>query len=224
MDMDEKIKKIFPGVYEIEGRIVTKNLIKGNPVYSERIFKQNAEEYRSWDPNRSKLSAAIKKGLKDIYIRQGDKVLYLGAATGTTSSHVSDIVGKKGVVYCIEFAPISFRKLINVCEKRENMVPIMGDARKPDMYTDVGDVDIIYEDVAQPDQAEILLANCRYFLKKGGYAMIAVKSQSIDVTKKPKEIYDKVLKKLQKELKVVETLLLEPYEKDHMFIVLQKAI
>ncbi|MFA5381738.1 MAG: fibrillarin-like rRNA/tRNA 2'-O-methyltransferase [Candidatus Micrarchaeia archaeon] len=220
--MNKKIIKIFPGVFEIERRIATKNLIKGNPVYGEIIKKIDNDEYRFWDPHRSKLCAAIKRGIKDIYIKEGDKVLYLGAATGTTSSHVADIIGPKGVAYCVEFAPISFRKLIHVCENRTNMIPIMGDARKPDMYTEVGEVDIVYEDVAQPDLAEILLTNCRYFLKKGGYAMLAVKSQSIDVTKDPKQTYEETIKKLEKELKIVETIILDPYEKDHLFIVAQK--
>lgn len=218
----EKINEKFPGVFEIEGRIATKNLIKGNPVYGERIIIIDNIEYRFWDPNRSKLCAAIKKGLQNIYIKEGDMVLYLGAATGTTSSHVADLIGDKGIAYCIEFAPISFRNLIHVCEKRTNMIPIMGDARKPDMYNDVGKVDIVYEDVAQPDLADILLSNCRYFLKKGGYAMLAVKSQSIDVTKKPEDTYKKTIEKIQKELTILETIILDPYEKDHMFIVAQK--
>ena len=218
----EKIIEKFPEVFEINGKIATKNLIKGNPVYGERIVNINNTEYRFWDPNRSKLCAAIKKGLQNIYLKKGDTILYLGAATGTTSSHIADIIGEKGIEYCIEFAPISFRKLIPICEKRTNMIPIMGDARKPDIYKDVGKVDIVYEDVAQPDLGEILLTNCTYFLKKGGYAMLAVKSQSIDVTKNPEDIYKKTIKQLQKELKIIETIILDPYEKDHMFIVAQK--
>ncbi len=220
--MDKKLIEKFPGVFEIERKIVTKNLINGNPVYGERIFKIGEDEYRAWDPNRSKLCAAMRKGLQNLYIKKGDKVLYLGAATGTTSSHVSDIVEKNGLVYCVEFAPISFRKLIPVCEKRENMLPIMGDAKKPDMYNNIEKVDIVYEDVAQPDLADILLINCRYFLKKGGYAMLAVKSQSIDVTKNPEDIYEKTIEKLKKELTILETIILDPYEKDHMFIVARK--
>lgn len=50
-------------------------------------------EYRAWNPFRSKLAAAILGGVDKIHMGPGKKVLYLGAASGTTVSHVSDIVG-----------------------------------------------------------------------------------------------------------------------------------
>ena len=50
-------------------------------------------EYRAWNPFRSKLAAAIVGGIEHIHMKPGSKVLYLGAASGTTVSHVSDLVG-----------------------------------------------------------------------------------------------------------------------------------
>lgn len=199
--------------------LATKSLAPGRRVYGERLMKQGSSEYRVWDPNRSKLAAAIMKGLKEVPIREGSHVLYLGAASGTTSSHVSDIVGKDGTVYCVEFAPRSMRDLVGVCESRPNMLPLLADARQPQDYADkLEAVDVIYQDVAQPDQATILINNAKLFLKPGQYALIAVKSQSIDVTKKPSEIYEQVLAELSPHFEVVEKLPLEPYEKDHLFI------
>ncbi len=97
----------------------------------------------------------------------------------------------------------------------------MADARLPEKYSFVKDVDVIFEDVAQPDQDRILLENAKY-LKRGGIAMIAVKSQSIDVRLKPKEVYKKVIERLREKFEVVESLELDPYEKHHLFIVLRK--
>ena len=182
----------FPGVYLVGGRLATKNLSPGFRVYGEKLAQEGEADYRMWDLYRSKLAGALHKGLKEMPIKPGSIVLYLGASTGTTPSHVSDIVGPEGGVYCVEFAQRSMRDLISVCERRSNMLPIMGDARKPDEYAEhiEGKVDVIYQDVAQPDQDEIFLRNSRLFLKAGGGGMIAIKSQSIDVTRAPKKIFE----------------------------------
>lgn len=106
-------------------------------------------EYRVWNPYRSKIAAAVIGGVSDIYIKPGSKVLYLGAASGTTVSHVSDIVGPSGTVYAVEFSPRSGRDLVNMSKKRTNVVPIVGDARKPWEYRIlVSMVDVVFADVA----------------------------------------------------------------------------
>ncbi len=74
-------------------------MVSGESVYGEkRVSIESGEvgekiEYRVWNPFRSKLAAAILGGIDQIHIKPGSKVLYLGAASGTTVSHVSDIVG-----------------------------------------------------------------------------------------------------------------------------------
>ena len=216
------IEEIFSGVFKIDGKLATKNLTPGYTVYGERTMKIEGEEYRFWDPYRSKLGAAIMLGLKELPIESGDNILYLGAANGTTPSHMSDIVGSEGLVFCVEFAPRSMRDLIPVCEKKQNMLPILADARKPMDYRKYIDAaECLYEDVAQPDQDEILIKNARQFLKKGGCAMLAIKSQSVDVTKEPEEIYRRVLEKLGKHFKILESYELSPFDKDHLFVVMR---
>jgi len=202
--------------------LVTRSLAHGVRVYGERLVAYSNAEYRVWDPTRSKLAAAIMKGLKELPIKEGSNILYLGSASGTTASHVSDMVGRTGNVYCVEFAPRSMRDLIAVCEKRPNMLPILADARQPAAYArKVERVDVIYQDVAQPDQARILVENAKLFLKKGKHALIAIKSQSIDVTKKPGEVYKDVIAELETFFEVVEKVELSPYERDHLFVSLR---
>jgi len=215
------MKEIFDNIFEQDGRILTKNAVRGSKVYGENLIKVNGIEYRAWNPNRSKLCAAIKKGLKTNPIKSNSTILYLGASTGTTPSHLSDILTKGGL-YGIEISAHSMKNLLRLCERRENIIPILADARQPHKYEEVGQVDIVYEDVASPEQADILLKNCRMFLKKGGYAMIAIKSQSIDVTKNPEETYSQVKEELSGELELVEEINLEPFEKGHLFLVLKK--
>jgi len=221
-------KHKFPGVYTVieddgSERIATKNLVPGQKVYGERIVKWKGEEYRIWNPNRSKLAAAILNGLKNFPIKPETTVLYLGIASGTTASHVSDILGWEGKIFGIEFSPRVLRELVPLVEERRNIIPILGDATKPEEYRAlVTKVDVIFEDVAQPTQAKILVDNAKAYLKSGGYGMISIKSRSIDVTKEPEKVFREVEKELGEYFEVVERISLEPYEKDHALIVVRK--
>ena len=208
-------------------RLATQNLVLGHAVYGERLVKHGNVEYRVWDPYRSKFAAAILNGLEAVPIQSGHKVLYLGAASGTTASHVSDIVGEEGHVYCVEFAARSIRELVeNVCTHRFNMSPILADARLPEQYTKlVGKAEDIYCDVAQPEQAKILADNADRFLKLECWAMIAIKAQSIDVTREPSEVYKQEMKTLKSRgFRIEQVVHLEPYDKAHVMIVAQKTI
>lgn len=214
------MKEIFPGVFEKEGILLTINLVPGKKVYNERLVKAERKEYRSWNPYRSKLAAAIKKGLKNFPFKKDSTVLYLGASTGTTVSHLSDVM-IEGEIFAVEIAPQAARMLMDNTEGRENVIPIHGDARKYHEYEEVGKVDALYQDVAQPDQDDILIDNAKRFLKKNGIAMIAIKSQSIDVVAEPKEVFEKVLNKLSKHFEILEKIKIEPFDKDHLFVVLK---
>jgi len=220
----------FRAIYQVtlesgDQRLATKNLTPGRNVYGERLIRYEGVEYRLWDPFRSKLAAVILRNLQTVPIRPDHKVLYLGAASGTTASHVSDIVEEKGHVYCVEFAPRAIRELINnVCAFRLNMSPILEDARFPERYVMFisGKVDDVYCDIAQPEQAKVLADNADLFLKKSGWIMFAVKAQSIDVTKEPSEIYKREVKVLENRgFNIEEVVYLEPYDKAHAMIVAQ---
>ncbi|MDI9644096.1 MAG: fibrillarin-like rRNA/tRNA 2'-O-methyltransferase [Candidatus Verstraetearchaeota archaeon] len=215
----------FKMVYYVEtdaGRqLATENLTPGYKVYGEELFRIGDVEYRAWNPYRSKLAAAIERGISEVPLKSGSKVLYLGAASGTTPSHVSDIVGSKGRVYCVEFAPRVIRELVEVTSRRKNMIPILGDARKPYSYRFFLEmVDTIYCDVAQPEQARLLAENAEYYLKKGGKVMIAIKARSVDVTMDPDQVFKQEVKVLEDaSFKITDMKYLEPYEKDHAMVV-----
>jgi len=211
--------KIFE-VYEDRNRLYTLNSTPGHTVYDERRKKKDGKEYREWDARKSKLAAAILKGTTNIGIRKNDIVLYLGASTGTTASHVADIVGKDGLVFALDFAPRVVRDLVFVAEKRKNIAPILANAIKPkDFQERICPIDVIYMDIAQKDQAEIFLKNIKAFLKPDGYALLAVKAKSINLARKPKAIFNEIRTKLEKELTIIDYRTLDPFELDHcMFI------
>ncbi|MCK4635200.1 MAG: fibrillarin-like rRNA/tRNA 2'-O-methyltransferase [Candidatus Aenigmarchaeota archaeon] len=214
------MKEISPGIFFDNGKIFTLNMRPGQKVYGEPLLKSGKTEYREWIPYRSKLAAAIKKGLKKIPIKKGMKILYLGSATGTTPSHLSDIVGEEGIIFAVEFSERMMREFLKLCNKRRNLIPILADARKPQDYADVIEkVDLVYCDVAQPDATEIAIRNCREFLKPQGHLMIAIKSRSVDITKNPNQIYREEIKKIKKAgFSILKWLKLGPLEKDHAFI------
>lgn len=216
------------GVFIARGKedaLVTKNLVVGESVYGEkRVSVEENEvklEYRVWNPFRSKLAAAILGGVDKIHMPPGSKVLYLGAASGTTVSHVADIVGPEGLVYAVEFSHRSGRDLIGVAQKRTNVIPIIEDARHPHKYRMlVGMVDTIFADVAQPDQARIVAINAHNFLKNGGHFVISIKANCIDSTAEPEAVFAGEVEKLKQErLKPQEQITLEPYERDHAVVV-----
>merc|ERR1712001_689523 len=217
------------GVFIARGKedaLVTLNMVPGEGVYGEKrvsIEEQDKGkiEYRIWNPFRSKLAAAVLGGVDKIHMPPGSKVLYLGAASGTSVSHVSDVVGPTGMVYAVEFSHRSGRDLINMAKKRTNVVPIIEDARHPHRYRMlVPMVDTIFADVAQPDQARIVAINASYFLKTGGHFVISIKANCIDSTAEAEAVFAGEVKKMQAErMKPQEQVTLEPYERDHAVVV-----
>lgn len=216
------------GVFVARGKedlLVTRNLVPGESVYGEKRISVDVEggkvEYRVWNPFRSKLAAGILGGIDNIHIGPGKKVLYLGAANGTTVSHVADIVGPSGLVCAVEFSHRSGRDLLNMAKRRTNVIPIVDDARHPQRYRMlVPMVDVIFADVAQPDQARIIALNAHYFLKTGGHIVISIKANCIDSTVDAATVFAREVKKLQEErIKPQEQLTLEPYERDHALVI-----
>jgi fibrillarin-like pre-rRNA processing protein len=204
-----------------EKYLATQNLINGNSVYGEKIIKYEDIEYRLWDPFRSKLAGAILKGLRENPIKESSKVLYLGASTGTTVSHVSDIVGNSGIVFPVEPSVRVARELLeNVSSKRNNIIPILSDARNYlKYYGYFGIVDVVYSDIAQPDQTMIAIDNSKSYLKDDGDLLIIIKTRSIDVLTDPKIVTQNEAKKLEANNFTINQIInLEPFEKDHSLI------
>jgi fibrillarin-like pre-rRNA processing protein len=213
---------IIYGVYKDKKNLFTENLKEciGRKVYNEKILKYKGIEFRSWNPYRSKLSAAILNGL-DLKIDSDFKVLYLGAATGTTVSHISDIL-KDGFVFSVEKSPIAAKDLLNLSEKRKNIIPILEDAFHPDRYSTITPhVDLIYQDISQRNQAEIFILNVKRYLKKKCTGILMVKARNVDVSLNPEKAYALVCSKLEESgLKIKEKIDLKPYEKDHAAIII----
>lgn len=190
--------------------------------FDERIIKVDNKLYKEIDPKRSKLAAAIMKGLSQTGIKQDSTILYLGASHGYTVSFLSDVVFS-GAVFALDFSPVVMRDMVLIAEKRENIIPLLEDAKKPEDYKQkIVPVDVVFQDVAQKDQVKIFLDNCNLHLKEGGFGLLALKARSVDITKKPKEVFKNARIQIEKEYAIVDYRELDPFEKDHAFFVVKK--
>jgi fibrillarin-like pre-rRNA processing protein len=190
---------------------------RGPPVGDEATVPDDAggDPWRRWDPRRSKVAATLDREM-DTGLRGGDRVLYLGAAAGTTASHVADVAGP---TYAVEFAPRPMRDLLGVAVDRGNLFPLLADARRPATYAHVVEpVDVIVQDVATRGQATVALAN-RQFLADGGRLLLAVKARSEDVTREPATVYEDALAALAEGYDVLERRELGPTHEDHLAVV-----
>ena len=218
--MEDK-QNIFWFQIDGEKKLATENLVPKNQVYNEKLVKIKGTEYRIWNPFRSKLAATIMNGLRDFPFMQKSSVLYLGVSTGTTISHISDIVGQNGIIFGIEHTSRVARDFLDrVASYRKNIIPIIQDARKPQEYFSVfKKVDIAYVDIAQPDQTDIAINNCKMYLKSNGYLFLVIKTRSIDVTKDPKKVISNEIKKLESLFEIKQIINLQPYDKDHAIVI-----
>lgn len=184
---------------------------KGNPIGDE----STVDGWRRWSTNRSKVAGMIERGIP-VDLTPESRVLYLGASSGTTVSHIADIVD---VVYAVEFAPGPMRQLIDVAEGREAVIPLLKDARRPETYGHIveANIDVLIQDVATRDQAGVALAN-RRFLSETGTLLLAVKARSEDVTAEPATVFDRVRESIQTEYRITESTRLDPEHVDHLAI------
>lgn len=221
-----ELKRVMDRVYWLFDKrrtLVTLSAYGSNSVYGEKVFNVDGKIYREWIPYRSKFASAFYKGLNGVDIRDSYKVLYLGASSGTTVSHVSDIIGVTGQVYAVEIAEEMAVSLILLSEERRNIFPIVDDARKPENYSDyVPKCDLLYQDVAQRDQTEIFIKNAELFLKSGKIGIFAVKTRSIDVSMDPRDVVRNETRKLREKFDIVREINLYPYQKDHSLLILRK--
>lgn len=212
----------WDGVYAEGPWLLTRNLVPGAVVYGEGLVRSGNEEFRRWDANRSKLAAYLKVGGQAWPFRSEASVLYLGASTGTTASHLSDICAK-GTIFAIEISPRSFRNLLVLAERRPNLIPILGDAAKPESYSGrTGLVDVVYQDVAQRNQDEIFLRNVEC-LRSDGTGFLMVKARSANVSAAPAKVYELTKDSLlEAELDVIDFRGLEPFQADHGAFVVRR--
>ncbi|MCU0800073.1 MAG: fibrillarin-like rRNA/tRNA 2'-O-methyltransferase [Candidatus Thermoplasmatota archaeon] len=199
---------------QLDGRLFTEDLEGGRSVHGEQLMVREGRTFREWVPWRSKMATYIKK--KGLPLFAGRSLLYLGAAQGTTVSHLSDLM-PNGTIFAVEVSSTAFSPLCALSKRRHNIVPILGDAFHPETYSMmVGSADAIYQDVAQKDQLGMFLRNSEMLLRKGGRGMLMLKARSVDVTADPQSVADRTAIGLKEGgFEVLDVIDLDPFQKDH---------
>ncbi len=206
-------KSRYRGVFTDGRNFYTRSEDKES-VYGERVIKEKNAYFHRWNPRRSKLSAAMHLRLRNFPFKDS-RVLYLGAATGTTVSHVSDIAE---VVFAVELSAISMQKLLELAKRRSNIFPILEDARKVDNFSIfVDSPNIIYQDISQRDQVQIFAKNMERFEPSIGFLML--KTRTIDMRRRPKEIMKDTVRRLKENYTVEDVIDISRFQKDHYAIV-----
>ncbi|MDG6225304.1 MAG: fibrillarin-like rRNA/tRNA 2'-O-methyltransferase [Candidatus Thermoplasmatota archaeon] len=203
-----------------DGKIYTLDMKGGSPVYGEEIIEIEGKKFREWIPWRSKLAALIRRMGGHLPQLKGP-VLYLGAAQGTTVTHISDLL-PDSVIYAVEFSPTAYRKLASIARERGNIVPILEDAFHPEKYLPmVGRVNTLYQDVSQKDQVGMFIKNADMMLAGDGIGYLMLKARSVDVTSDPGKIFEEAASILGKKgWSVMEVVELDPFQKDHACLII----
>ncbi|MCD5425033.1 MAG: fibrillarin-like rRNA/tRNA 2'-O-methyltransferase [Methanosarcinaceae archaeon] len=226
------MKKISHNISKItigsNSYLATLNAVPKKRVYGENLFKINSNtEYRIWNIRRSKIGAMLIKKF-NLPFKKDSKILYIGAASGTTVSHLSDIV-TDGVIYAVEFSNRPMRDLLKLSKMRPNIIPILADASKVDSFAHIVEtVDIVFQDIAQSNQAEIAAKSVKRFLKKDGILILSIKARSINAVEIPRKVYESEISKLKNDFginfKILKKCELAPFHKDHIGIVAEIKI
>jgi len=211
-----------PGLYRKGRTLLTENLCPGQTVYGEELEIDGDREFRHFDPFHSKLAAYVAKGGKEWPFGHIHNLLYLGAGSGTTVSHISDIL-PKARLYAVERFPRPFASLLRLSQKRANVYPVLSDAQLPERYRSIhGEVDMIYQDVSQRNQVQILLENVQSALNPHGWIMLQLKTRSITQREAPRAVLKTARSELENEgMKVIDVVDLTPFSRDHYCLVLQ---
>jgi len=211
------------GVFDDRGFLWTRNSVPGQKVYGERLRAFKGTEYRDWNPHRSKVAALLRLMPDAPWLDPSKDVLYLGASTGTTVSHLADVLRPESLLYAVEFSPRSVRDLLWNLESRQNVVPVLDDAGKPERYAGYIDrpVGALVQDVAQRHQVEIFLRNLP-FLARDGVGYLFVKARSIDVARPLAEIYADVERSLKAAgVRIVGAVDMDPFHREHRAFVVR---
>ena len=194
--------------FDGEERLAT----RGEAVYGEPV----ADGWRAWDAHRSKVGAMYELGMEPG-LESRNRVLYLGAANGTTVSHFADV---SGPTYAVEFAARPLRDLLSVAETRTNLLPLLKDARRPETYAHVVEsgLDLLVQDVATRGQARVARAN-RRFLADDGRLCLSIKARSEDATRDPEAVFADALDELRETYEILDSRRLDPFHADHLAVV-----
>jgi len=202
-------------------KLATLNNVGINEVYNEKLIEINGKQYNLWNPYTSKLAAAIVNGMEVFPILKKTNVLYLDTTIEKTLSHISDIIGVSGKIFVVKDV---IKNSKNFLEKvRNNRANIFSITRKngvPEKFSpSIKMVNVVYVDIAQQNETEVAIQNCKNYLRNGGFLMLVVPTKKIDFVDNPSRQNLEEMQKLQSSFEIIQQVNLTDFFKEHSMII-----
>ena len=219
--MKLKEEVIFWVTVRNEKKLATLSNLSTNQDYEENLVEMNGKQYSIWNPYTSKLAAAIINGLEIFPILKKTKILYVDPATEKTVKHISDIVGINGKIFVVRDVMKNSKNFLEqIVKNRSNIFTIIPDKTNPARLTGMTEmVDVIYIDIAEHNQTEIAIQNCKNHLRIGGFLMLIVPTKNIDFTNNPSKKNQEERKKLQTSFDIIQEINLTDFFKEYSMVI-----
>ena len=204
-----------------EKKLATLSNVSTNQDYKENLVEMNGKQYSIWNPYMSKLAAAIINGMEIFPILKKTKILYLDPTSEKTIKHISDIVGINGKIFVVRNIMKNSKNFLEqIAKNRSNIFTIIPDKTNPARLTGMTEtVDVIYIDIAEHNQTEIAIQNCKNHLRIGGFLMLIVPTKNIDFANNPSKKNQEERKKLQTSFDIIQEINLTDFFKEYSMVI-----
>ena len=219
--MKLKEDAIFWVTVRNEKKLATLSNMSTNRDYKENLVQTNGKRYSIWNPYTSKLAAAIINGMEIFPILKKTKILYLDPTTEKTVKHISNIVGINGKIFVVRDVMKNSKNFLEqIVKNRSNIFTIIPDKTNPARLTGMTEmVDVIYIDIAEHNQTEIAIQNCKNHLRIGGFLMLIVPTKNIDFANNPSKKNQEERKKLQTSFDIIQEINLTDFFKEYSMVI-----
>ena len=219
--MKLKEEVIFWVTVRNEKKLATLSNVSTNQDYKENLVEMNGKQYSIWNPYMSKLAAAIINGMEIFPILKKTKILYLDPTSEKTIKHISDIVGINGKIFVVRNIMKNSKNFLEqIAKNRSNIFTIIPDKTNPARLTGMTEmVDVIYIDIAEHNQTEIAIQNCKNHLRIGGFLMLIVPTKNIDFANNTSKKNQEERKKLQTSFDIIQEINLTDFFKEYSMVI-----
>ena len=204
-----------------EKKLATLSNMSTNQDYKENLVEMNGKQHSIWNPYMSKLAAAIINGMEIFPILKKTKILYLDPTSEKTIKHISDIVGINGKIFVVRNIMKNSKNFLEqIAKNRSNIFTIIPDKTNPVRFTGMTEtVDVIYIDIAEHNQTESIIQNCKNHLRIGGFLMLIVPTKNIDFANNTSKKNQEERKKLQTSFDIIQEINLTDFFKEYSMVI-----
>ena len=220
--MEVKDDPIFWITVKNKKKLATLNNADVNKIYNEKLIEMDGKQYNIWNPYTSKLAAAIVNGMEIFPILKKTQILYFDTTVDKTLNHISDIIGVNGRIFVVRDIIENSKKFLeDDSNNRTNVVSITQEKKSiPAKFVpNIETVNVVYVDIAQNNETDVAIQNCKNYLINGGFLMLVVPTRKIDFANNPDRQNLEERQKLQSSFEIIQQINLTDFFKEHSMII-----